>query len=388
MRVAVIGCGLIGRKRALALGKDDRLVACCDIDRAAGQRFAREFSCNAFIDHRSLLDSVENDAIIVAVVNKFARDIVIDGLKSGRHVLAEKPLGRDAREAREMAEHSSAGPSLSGDEAPVAREGLCSGDGGPTGGHGGFLLKVGFNHRFHPAIRKAKDICDTGGIGRILSIRARYGHGGRPGMEKEWRASRDLCGGGELLDQGVHVIDLVRWFGGEIAEVYGRVETTFWPMDVEDGAMAVMKTGRGVTASFHVSWTNWKNIFSFEVFGADGYVRVEGLGGSYGRESLEYGRRRPEGGVPDTEYEEFPPEDVSWRDEWKEFLSAVRDKRRPVGDAIDGLRANEVVEALYESSRAGRVVELGVVSGDGASRAQACDLTGKADRGQPATGPA
>ncbi len=337
MRVAIIGCGLIGRKRALALGDDDVLVACCDTNSEAAQNFAAGFSCKAFDDYRSLLNDSSCDIVVVSVVNKFARNIVIDALKSGSHVLAEKPLGRNAVEAAEIVKTLRIAHPFSSAAPPV--------------------LKVGFNHRFHPAIWKAKEICAGGGVGKIFSIRSRYGHGGRPGMEKEWRASKELCGGGELLDQGVHVIDLIRWFGGEITEVYGRVETSFWPMEVEDNAFGIVRTESEVTASFHVSWTNWKNIFSFEIFGTEGYLRIEGLGGSYGPETLEFGRRRKEGGAPDIERDEFPAEDVSWKLEWQDFLSAIKDKRRPVGDGIDGLRANEVIEAMYRSS-----AEQGVVS--------------------------
>ncbi|MEW5843882.1 MAG: Gfo/Idh/MocA family oxidoreductase, partial [Bacteroidota bacterium] len=204
--------------------------------------------------------------------------------------------------------------------------------------------------RFHPAVWKAKQLTDEGAIGKIFNIRARYGHGGRPGMEKEWRASKDLCGGGELLDQGVHIIDLIRWFGGEIKEVYGKVETKFWEMQVEDNAFAILKTAENVTASFHVSWTNWKNIFSFEIFGTDGYLRIEGLGGSYGVETLEVGKRNMQGGKPEIQVSEFPSEDISWKEEWKEFKKAIEEKRDPIGNGIDGLKANEVIEAIYRSN--------------------------------------
>jgi predicted dehydrogenase len=199
---------------------------------------------------------------------------------------------------------------------------------------------------------------DEGKIGEIFNIRARYGHGGRPGMENEWRASKDLCGGGELLDQGVHIIDLIQWFGGEVKEVFGKVETKFWNMEVEDNAFAILETENNVTASFHVSWTNWKNIFSFEVFGTEGYLRIEGLGGSYGPETLEYGKRKKEGGKPDIEVFEYTPEDISWVKEWEEFKNAIKEKREPIGSGLDGLKANEVIEAIYRSNDEKRSVEL------------------------------
>jgi predicted dehydrogenase len=170
-------------------------------------------------------------------------------------------------------------------------------------------------------------------------------------MENEWRTSKELCGGGELLDQGVHLIDLIRWFGGEIIEVYGQVKTKFWNIEVEDNAFAILKTNQDVTAIFHVSWTNWRNIFSFEVFGSDGFLSVGGLGGNYGTESLRWGVRKLEGGKPDIKVFDFPGEDKSWEEEWREFRSAVIEQREPVGNGIDGLKANMVVEALYKSSR-------------------------------------
>ncbi len=347
MNVAIIGCGLIGKKRASALTTDDTLVSCCDNDQNVLEQFSTQFSCKPYIDYRSLIAESKCEAVVVAVVNKYAKDIVEQLLRSGRHVLAEKPLGRNAQEARDMVELSSASLQLRRSQDKVDSKSLI----GP-------ILKTGFNHRFHPAIMSAKKRADAGDVGKILSIRGRYGHGGRPGMEKEWRASKDLCGGGEMLDQGVHLIDLIRWFGGDIASVMGKVETKFWNMEVEDSAFAVLTTIQNVTASINVSWYNWKNIFSFEIFGTEGYLRIEGFGGSYGRESLEFGRRNKQGGRPTVETLEFPQEDLSWNEEWKEFKASIHQHREPVGNGIDGLRANEVVHAIYESNRLKREVAL------------------------------
>ncbi|MEI9477667.1 MAG: Gfo/Idh/MocA family oxidoreductase [Deltaproteobacteria bacterium] len=338
-RVAIIGCGLIGKKRGHVVSLSSQakpeamcnVAGVCDIVEERVRGAAATFNCEAETDWERIVSRPDIDIVINSAINAYLEPITVRALQTGKHVLCEKPLGRNSAEALRMVR--------------AANEHQ-------------LLLKTGFNHRFHPALWKAKQVLDAGEIGKCLNIRARYGHGGRPGMEKEWRASKELCGGGELLDQGVHVIDLIRWFGGEITEVYGRVETKFWPMEVEDNAFAILKTGSDATASFHVSWTNWKNIFSFEVFGADGYLRIEGLGGSYGPETLEFGRRRKEGGAPDIERYEFPSEDVSWRLEWEDFLSAIRDKRPCIGDAIDGLRANQVIEAIYQSSSEGRVVKL------------------------------
>ena len=343
MNTAIIGCGLIGRKRALALSPEDKLTACCDVNIEIADKFSKDFGISYFTDYKELLNNTGCEAVVVSVINKFAKEIIIESIKRGKNVIAEKPLGRNFDEAEQI---YSASQSLQVSQSPIPPIPRSP------------ILKVGFNHRFHPAVWKAKQMSDRGQIGKIFSIRGRYGHGGRPGMENEWRASKDLCGGGELLDQGVHMIDLIRWFGGEISEVCGKAETKFWNMEVEDNASAILKTINDVTATFNVSWTNWKNIFSFEVFGTEGYVRIEGLGGSYGAETLEFGKRKKEGGRPDIETFEFLPEDVSWENEWKEFKDACEKGREPIGSGYDGMKANEVIDAIYTSDKENRTISL------------------------------
>jgi len=129
-------------------------------------------------------------------------------------------------------------------------------------------------------------------------------------------------------------------------------------MQVEDNAFVILKTTESVTASFHVSWTNWKNIFSFEIFGTNGYLKIEGLGGSYGNETLEFGKRNKSGGKPEIEFFQFPPEDLSWIMEWEEFKKAIGEKREPIGNGVDGMKANEVIEAIYLSNMEGRTIQL------------------------------
>jgi predicted dehydrogenase len=340
MNVAIIGCGLIGRKRASALDKNDKLAACCDTNIDIAKKFGEDFGCSYFADYKKLLKEIKSDSVVVAVVNKYAKEIIINALNNGKNVIAEKPLGRNADEAREILASANISNTSSYQYSVLP------------------ILKTGFNHRFHPAIWKAKQMADEGMIGKIFNIYARYGHGGRYGMEKEWRASKDLCGGGEVLDQGVHIIDLIRWFGGEINEVFGKTETKFWDMEVEDNAVAILKTENNITASFQISWTNWKNIFSFEIFGTDGYLKINGLGGNYGPETLEFGKRKPEGGRPEIELFEFPSNDVSWEKEWVEFKKAVEEKRIPLSDGINGLKANIVVDAIYKSSLKNEVILL------------------------------
>src|SRR5262249_14743006 len=154
----------------------------------------------------------------------------------------------------------------------------------------GKVVKVGFNHRFHPAFKSARKLVDDGAVGPLTHVRARYGHGGRLGYDREWRADPAIAGGGELLGQGVHPIDLTRWFLGDVSEVRGEVATFFWDMPVEDNGFLCLKHAPGRIAWLHASCTEWKNLFCFEVFGKTGKLQIDGLGGSYGVERLSYYR--------------------------------------------------------------------------------------------------
>ena len=272
LKVGIIGCGLIGNKRAAVIKNDPTSVLRATSDVKIINAAVSLKQCGAgagtggcaYRDWRGMLDKEKLDAVIVATPNKYLKKISLWALQRGIHVLCEKPLGRNTWESERMVK--------------VARE-------------LGAILKTGFNHRHHPAIFKAHDLVSKGAIGQIYYARCIYGHGGRPGYEKEWRASRDICGGGEMLDQGVHVVDLFRWFLGDFDEAYGIAPTFYWCMEVEDNALALFRTVKGQVAQMHTSWTQWKNRFTFEVYGESGYLIVNGLGGSYGTETLTIGKR-------------------------------------------------------------------------------------------------
>ena len=211
----------------------------------------------------------------------------------------------------------------------------------------GVVVKVGFNHRFHPALRKARELCDAGELGPLLYVRGRYGHGGRLGYDREWRADPAIAGGGELLDQGVHLIDLSRWFLGDFADVWGQTATYFWNMPVEDNGFLALRTARGQTAWLHASCTEWKNLFCFEIFGRDGKLQIDGLGGSYGVERLTFYRMLPRMGPPETTIWEYPGEDRSWHAEFAHFRECIAAGQQPSGNLEDAIAALEVVEQVY-----------------------------------------
>ncbi len=160
---------------------------------------------------------------------------------------------------------------------------------------------------------------------------------GRLGYEREWRADPVIAGGGEMLDQGVHLIDLARWFMGDFAEVGGHVGTFFWNMAVEDNGFALLKTAQGQVAWLHASCSEWKNLFCFEIFGRDGKLQIDGLGGSYGVERLSFYRMLPQMGPPETTIWEYPGEDSSWRAEFEHLIGCIHDRRAPEGTLEDAL---------------------------------------------------
>ncbi|HLY17885.1 MAG TPA: Gfo/Idh/MocA family oxidoreductase [Bryobacteraceae bacterium] len=325
LNVAIAGCGLIGRKRARALA-GARLAMCCDVDGARAQALAASHpGAEAITDWRAAVSSPDVDLVIVATMHDMLACIAAEAARRGKHVLIEKPGGRRACELDSVAE--------------AARE-------------TGALVRIGFNHRHHPALAKARAIADAGILGPLLFIRGRYGHGGRPGYEREWRANPELSGGGELLDQGIHLIDLARWFLGEFPGVHGHTASYFWNMPVEDNAFLLLETAAGQTAFLHASWTEWKNLFSFEICGRDGKLEISGLGGSYGTERLTFYKMLPEMGPPETTAWDFPNPDDSWTAEFAEFLEDIRLQRQPRPGIADAQAALRIVERVYRENAA------------------------------------
>lgn len=325
LRTAIVGCGLIGAKRAKALG-DCPLIAAVDTNAARAKQLAAEYpGCEAGTDWRPTLARSDVDLVIVATTNDMLAAVTLAAVRAGKHVLVEKPAARNAAELEPVV--AAAKPA-------------------------GVVVKVGFNHRFHPAFQKAREIVDSGELGPLMFVRARYGHGGRLGMEKEWRGNPQIAGGGEMLDQGVHLIDLSRWFLGDFSDVSGRVATYFWNWPVEDNGFAMLRTASGQIAWLHASCTEWKNLFSFEIYGRDGKLHVEGLGGSYGIERLSFYKMLPQMGPPPTIIWEYPGEDTSWKAEFSHLRDCIEHKRAPSGSIDDALAALKIVGSLYDQSRA------------------------------------
>ena len=320
LRIAIIGCGLIGQKRLNNLPPGSVTVACdLNLDRAK-KLAAQSCGCLATDSFLEAVKSPNVDVVMVATLNNMLVQIALQAIQSGKHVLVEKPGGITVDELKNL--------------QTVARQ-------------FGVLVRVGYNHRYHPASLKALEIFHSGVLGPMMFLRGRYGQGGRIGYEKEWRADPKLSGGGELIDQGVHLIDLARIFLGEFVTVEGHVATYFWNMPVDDNAFLSLRNATGNTAWLQISCSEWKNMFSLEIYGRDGKLHWEGLGGSYGLEKLTYYKMLPKMGPPDTTVWEYPRGDDSWRIEMEQFAEDIQLGRTPEPGLKEAIAVMVVVEEIY-----------------------------------------
>ena len=320
-----VGCGLIGKKRALALSQipGARLKYACDTNLDRAKELAQNNpGCEAVPFSKALKDPTTH-AVIISTLNGSLVPIALEAVKAGKHVIIEKPGALNAAELKAL-----------------QKEALDT----------NVKVRISYNHRYHPALQKARELYTQGVLGPLMFIRGRYGHGGRIGYDKEWRSNPALSGGGELIDQGVHLIDLARWFMGDFTSVEGHVATYFWDMKVDDNAFLSLKTNTGQTAWLQVSCTEWKNMFSFEIYGRDAKLSIDGLGGSYGVEKLTYYKMLPQMGPPETTIWDYPQGDSSWKLEIQEFIDDIRLNREPSPGLTEGIKTLEVVEHIYTQS--------------------------------------
>ena len=320
---AIVGCGLIGRKRALNL-KSSRLLYTCDLDASRAADLAKLApGCRSTTRYEDALADPAVDAVIVATLNSALAPIALAAVNAGKHVLVEKPGALNAAQLITI-------------QTAAATKNV--------------RVRVGYNHRYHPALQKARALIDQGALGPLMFMRGRYGHGGRKGYDREWRADPALSGGGELIDQGVHLIDLASWYFGEFNQIEGHATTSFWDMKVDDNAFLSLRTSQNQTAWLHVSCSEWKNLFSLEIYGRTAKIAIDGLGGSYGVERLSFYQMLPEMGPPDTTIFEYPRGDESWAIETNTFIEDIKLGRESSPGLREGIRVLEVVEEIYRRS--------------------------------------
>lgn len=327
-RVGVAGFGRMGRRRAALIEAHPNLalVAIADPDAEVAGELPE--SCIRYRDGAELLRA-DLDAVFVCTPNAMTTDLVVLALESGRHVFAEKPPGRSVADISRMREVEARHPELT--------------------------VKFGFNHREHDSVRLSQSLVASGELGRVMWMRGTYGKAGGPGYEHDWRADPDIAGGGILLDQGIHMLDLLRLFGGEFPEVKSLVGQVFWSAGLEDNAFALLRGPSGCMAMLHSSATHWNHTFRLEIYLTEGYLVLEGFltgSGTYGRETLVVGRRDwtdndAARGRPREERYYFD-EDRSWDREVDDFVQCIATGAAVTnGSSLDAERAMDLVTRIY-----------------------------------------
>jgi len=332
LKTAIIGMGKMGRIRKAVLDAHPHfdVIAVCDMDQLIQNEFP---GLRFFSSWEELIETVELDAVVVCTYNNVAPEIVCAALRKNIHVLCEKPPGRRVSDVEHVidAEKKANDP----------------------------VLKYGFNHRFHYSVMEAKAIIDSGRFGNVLCARGTYGKAGGLGFEKNWRLDKELAGGGILLDQGIHMLDLMLYLVGDFIEVKSFVENLYWRAPLEDNAFIIMKTSDGRVAMVHSSATQWKHKFALDVFMENGYLSINGIltsTRSYGDEYITFAKKQFENetfafGRPREENIYFDRDD-SWRFEIEEFYDCIVGKKeRPMGNSDDALKVMRLVESIYKEGR-------------------------------------
>lgn len=328
IKVGIIGYGYMGQIRALNVNDhpDMLLMGICDPNRR------EEILSNQipyFESWQDLIDS-DIDALIVCTPNFAIPEIAIHAMNHGKNVFCEKPPGRNYNDIKMIRDAEMSNPNVK--------------------------LIFGFNHRHHPGITDAKSIIDSGSLGEILTLRGVYGKGGGYDYNTSWRNDINISGGGILLDQGIHMLDLFRYFVGDFSEIKGMRGITAFDIDVEDNSVVILRTSRGQLAQLHSSATSWKHTFRLEIGCSKGYAVISGLlskTGSYGRETLVIGRRPSPNekmavGNPreETTYYDHDP---SWDIEIAHFAECIK-YNKPIekGTSIDALKVMEIIDEVYK----------------------------------------
>lgn len=344
LRFGLIGAGGIGRLRAAALAGADghRLAAVADADRARAQSLARGAHASIYDDYQTLLRDAEIDAVMISTPPQFHEAIAVAALEAGKHVLCEKPLASTPESARRMVE--------------AAR-------------HTGRTLATGFNHRYFEAIQFVKSAIDSGSIGELDHIRAFAGHTGLSEFSAPWMHDPDVIGGGALCDNGVHMLDLVRYLLGEVDEVYGVATSNVWKLGgAEDNGIAILRSPAGKHAVLQATWTEWKGYrFHIEAYGDRGMARAYYAPMMSSAIYLD----RP-GGKARKTFNVYPANIVreklhgwqstvirGFRQEFRDFAALCRGQRGGIiADGFAGFRAAEIARAVHQCSRERAAIRL------------------------------
>lgn len=325
IRFGVIGCGRMGMRRVERVVRHPNAALICVADvqgekaKAAGERYGVEY----FTDFNKVINRGDVECVVISIPNKFHAPISIRAMENGKHVFCEKPMARNPEEAKRMV------------EASVKNE-VC--------------LKVGSNLRYFPSVQKAKELLDNSAIGEILFIRGWIGNSGWQ-LNNSWFSDIEIAGGGTFLDNGCHLLDICRWFLGEVEECIGYVSRMYHSIDVEDNGFGIFKFRNGKYAFVQSSWTEWADYMYMEIYGTEGYIRIDDRNPNC---KVILGKK--DGYQQIYDYSRLPPQ--SYDVEFNEFMNALLNNSPPEPNGFDGLRAVQMAYGVYESARTGKKVKI------------------------------
>lgn len=328
LRVGIAGFGVVGKRRKEYIDRHPNLEVVAVCDKSFGKDGILENHIRYYQNYKDLLKE-ELDALIVCLTNDIAAEVTIAGLEAGLHVFCEKPPGRNVEDIVRVIEHEKKYPSLK--------------------------LMYGFNHRYHDSIQEALKILRSGELGKVINLRGLYGKSKLITFNQpDWRTKREVAGGGVLLDQGIHIVDLMRLFAGEFEEIHSFISNGHWKYDVEDNAYAIMRTKDGIVGMLNSSATQWRHRFHLDINLEKGSLILGGiLSGtkSYGAETLTivYADPDNDGGDPKEQTIRYN-KDPSWNEEIIAFADCIlNDKPVQFGTSSDALQTMKLVFKIYYS---------------------------------------
>ena len=330
-RVGIIGFGKMGRIRyeTISAHEKGQVVAVADPKPSV----ALGGSVRGYTSAQELLADKEVEAVFICTPNYLNKSLTLEALRAGKHVFCEKPPAFCAQDVEEI----------------MAVERAC-----------GRKLMYGFNHRHHGSVKRAKELIDSGIYGRILWMRGRYGKSVDESFYSDWRSQRAFAGGGILMDQGIHMLDLFLMMAGDFEEVMAVISNLYWKLDVEDNVFAIYRNKRGVVASLHSTMTQWRHLFSFEIFLETGYIVINGLltaSGTYGEEVMTIAKNRTTAPTATWSDEEQIRFDVntSWQSEVDHFFRAVATGGPiGIGNSEEALKLMRLIDRTYAANGGSR----------------------------------
>ena len=326
LKVGIAGYGVVGKRRRQYVDLHPRLTTVAVCDQHFSENGTLEDGIRAYRSYRDLLRE-DLDVLLVCLTNDVAAEVTIAGLEQGLHVFCEKPPGRDLDDIAAVIRTEKANPNLK--------------------------LMYGFNHRYHESIREAQRIISSEELGHVLNLKGTYGKSKIVSFNSDWRTKRAIAGGGILLDQGIHMVDMLRLFAGEFELVHSFISNSFWNHDVEDNAYALMRNPEGVVAMLHSSATQWRHRFHLEITLSKGAIILAGIlsgSKSYGAETITIVTASPDDSGDPREMTIRYNEDPSWRDEIAEFVTCIDNNRTVTsGSSLDAFKTMELVYRIYSA---------------------------------------